>query len=160
MGLGRLTSNSIITWTYTNQTTSWLVPHWSTLVHGRATGKHEFTRIITARTWGSYHLPPYSIPYVWPWDQHPNVILSRDSQVGVPKFPKLKLMWLWGPITLCADLQLKWGLKQSCSPCWKLFNGMSHITCTQGNHGNSWLLMVKSQITNLTLGPSFGHNVC
>ncbi len=33
---------------------------------------------------GSHHLPSYSILCDWPWDQHPNVILSQDSQVGVP----------------------------------------------------------------------------
>jgi hypothetical protein len=53
---------------------------------------------------GSHHLPPYSILCAWPWDQHPNVILSQDSQVGVPKFPKLGLLQLWRPIILCAYL--------------------------------------------------------
>jgi hypothetical protein len=38
---------------------------------------------------GSHHLPPYSIHCTRPRDQHPNVILSWDSYVGVPKFPKL-----------------------------------------------------------------------
>jgi len=27
---------------------------------------------------------PYSILYAWPWGQHQNVILSPDSQVGLP----------------------------------------------------------------------------
>jgi hypothetical protein len=40
---------------------------------------------------GSHHLPPYSILYAWPQDQHPNDILSRDPQVRVLKFPKLRL---------------------------------------------------------------------
>jgi hypothetical protein len=109
--------------------------------------------------------------------------------MGVPKFPKLGLPWLclqtsdwdevWskvpngspeipkvgipatlGPITLSADLQLRWGLKQSCSPCRELSNDMWHATCTQGNRGDSWLLVVGSQINNLTHGPSFGHNLC
>jgi hypothetical protein len=70
--------------------------------------------------------------------------------VGVSKFPHFGLARLWGPITLRVDLRLKWGLKQSCSPYWKLSNSMSHATCTQGNWGDS----------NLTLGPSFGHNLC
>jgi len=35
---------------------------------------------------------------------HPNVILFRDSQVGVPKFLKLELPQLWRPITLCENL--------------------------------------------------------
>jgi hypothetical protein len=109
---------------------------------------------------GSYHLPPYSILYACPWGQHPNVILSQDSQMGVPKFPKLGPPWLWRCITLCANLQLKWGLKQTCSPCWKLFTGMWHITFMQGNQGNFWLLVVGSQIGNLTPDLSFGHNLC
>jgi hypothetical protein len=80
--------------------------------------------------------------------------------MGVPKFPKLGLPWLWGPITLCADLRLKWGLKKSCSPHREIFNIMSHATCTQGNWVDSWLLVVRSQTVNLTLGLFFGHNLC
>jgi hypothetical protein len=37
---------------------------------------------------------------------------------------------------------------------------MSHATCTQGNWVDSRLLVVKSQIANLILGPSFDHNLC
>jgi hypothetical protein len=55
---------------------------------------------------------------------------------------------------------LRWGLKQSCSPRWELSNGISHATYTQKNQGDSWLLVVGSQIVNLTLDPSFGHNLC
>jgi hypothetical protein len=51
-------------------------------------------------------------------------------------------------------------LKQSCSPRWKLSNDMWHTTWTQGNQGDSWLLVVGSQIAKLTLDPSFGHNLC
>jgi hypothetical protein len=109
---------------------------------------------------GSHHLPPCSILCAWAWGQHPNVILSRDSQMGVPKFPKLGFPWLWGPITLCVDLQLRWGLKKSCSPRQELFKGMWHAIYTQGSQGNSQILVVESQIDNLTSGPSFGHNLC
>ncbi len=49
---------------------------------------------------------------------------------------------------------------QSFCPCWELWNGMSHTTYMQGNRGDSWHLVVRSQITNLTPGPSFGHNLC
>jgi len=31
---------------------------------------------------------------------------------------------------------------------------------TQRNQGDSWLLMVESQIDNLTLDLSFNHNLC
>ncbi len=37
---------------------------------------------------------------------------------------------------------------------------MLHVICTQGNRGDSWLLMVESQTSNLTPGSSFGHNLC
>jgi hypothetical protein len=32
---------------------------------------------------------PYTIFCAWTWDRHSNVILSRDSQIGVSNFPKL-----------------------------------------------------------------------
>jgi hypothetical protein len=53
---------------------------------------------------GSHHLPLYNILCAWPRDQHPNVILFRDSQVGVLKFPKLGFSRFWRPITLCENL--------------------------------------------------------
>ncbi len=109
---------------------------------------------------GNHHFLPYSILCASPRGPHPNGFLSQDSQVGVPKLPKLGLLQLWSPIILCVDLRSRWGLKQSCSPCRELSNGMSHITCTQGNRSDSWLLMIGSQIANLTLDPSFGHNMC
>jgi hypothetical protein len=79
---------------------------------------------------GSDHLPPYIILCAWPRDQLWNVILFQDSQVGVPKFSKLGLLQLWRPITLCADLRLRWSLKKSCNPCQEIFNSMWHAICT------------------------------
>jgi hypothetical protein len=109
---------------------------------------------------GSHHLPPYSILCAFPRGPHPNGILSRDSQMGISKFPKLGFSQLWGPITLCVDLQLGWGLKQSCSPCWELSNDKLQGTCTQGSQVDFWLLVIGSQTTNLTLDLSIGHNLC
>jgi hypothetical protein len=80
--------------------------------------------------------------------------------MGVLKFPKLGLLQLWGPITLCSNLQLKWGLKQSCSPHQDLSNAMWHATFTQRSRVDYWLLVVGSQTVNLTSGLSFGHNLC
>jgi hypothetical protein len=80
--------------------------------------------------------------------------------MGVPKFSKLGLSRLWGPITLCSDLRLRWGLKQSFSPCRKLFNSMWNFTCTQGSRVDFRLLVVGSQTANLTPGLSFGRNSC
>jgi len=77
--------------------------------------------------------------------------------VGISKFPQLGLLRLWGPITLRANLRLKWSLKQRCSPHWELFNGMLHSTCMQGNWGDSQLLVVGSQIDSR---PFFCPNLC
>jgi hypothetical protein len=61
---------------------------------------------------------------------------------------------------MCVDLQLRWGLKKSCSLCQALFNSIWQPTWTQGYQGDSWFLAVGSQIGNLTPDPSFGHNLC
>jgi hypothetical protein len=82
--------------------------------------------------------------------------LSRDSRVGVSKSRQLGLPQLWSPITLRADLGLRCSLKQSCSSCRELSNGMFHVVCKQVNRVDSWLF----QIGNLSPGPSFGHNLC
>jgi hypothetical protein len=109
---------------------------------------------------GGHHLPPYSILCAFPRGPHPNGILSQDSQMGVPKFPKLGFLQLWRRITLCANFRWRWGLKQSCNIHQEISNSMSHATCTEGNWVNSWLLVVGSQIVKLTSGLSFGHNLC
>ncbi len=49
---------------------------------------------------------------------------------------------------------------QKCSPCRDIFNDMLHATCTRGNWVDSQLLVFGSQIANLTLDLSFGHNLC
>jgi hypothetical protein len=159
MGPGRFTSISI-THTYLHNPNNKLVnaklEHFWCMNEPRA--NLDSKDPSRSRLGGSHFLPPYSILCVQPWGQHPNGILSRDSQVGVPKFPKLGLPWLWGPITLCSDLRLRWGLKQNCRPCQELSNSIWHATYTQGNRGQ--FLVVGNQTANLTLGPSFGHNLC
>ncbi len=42
---------------------------------------------------------------------HPNAIFLGTPKLGVPKFLKLRTPPLWTPITSCANLQLKQGLK-------------------------------------------------
>jgi hypothetical protein len=86
--------------------------------------------------------------------------LSWDSWVGVLKLRQLGLPRLWSPITLWKDLGLKCNLKQSCSSCQDLFNGMSHALYDEVNRVDSWLFVVGSQIGSLIPGPSFGHNLC
>jgi hypothetical protein len=161
MGLGKQQAIQLFMRTYTNQTTSWLVHSWSTFgarMNHKQTQTHKTHHGPDLEE--SHHLFHYSIFYAWPRDQHPNVILSQKSQMGVSKFSKLGLTQLWGPITLCSNLWLKWGLKKSYSPCRELSNDMWHANCMQGNQGDSRILMVKSQIVNLIIGPSFGHNLC
>ncbi len=83
----------------------------------------------------------------------------KIAKMRVLKISNLGFLQLWAPITLCANFQLRWGSKQSYSPHQKLSNNMLHTTCTQGSHGDSWLLVVRSRIVNLTPSPSFGHIV-
>jgi hypothetical protein len=63
-------------------------------------------------------------------------------------------------ITFCSDLWLGWGLKQTCSSCQELFNGVLHFTWTHRGRVDSWLLVVRSQIASFTPGLSFCHNLC
>jgi hypothetical protein len=153
MGLRWVTSNSIIHASLhkpNNKLVSAKLKHFWCIDEPRAnTNSQDSPR---PRLEGSYHLPPYSILCAWPWNQDPNVILSQDSH--------LRFLQLWRPITLCANLQLRWGLEQSRSPCRELSKNMWYATCTQGSQGDSQLLMVGSQIGNLTPSPSFGHNLC
>jgi hypothetical protein len=130
-GLGKVTSKSIIHMDVhkpNNKLVSVLLEHFLCIDETRA--KMDSQDSSRPELGGSHHLPPYSILYACPWGQHPNGILSQDSQVKVLKFPKLGLSWFWRPITLCVNLRLKWGLKQSCSLHWDPFNVMWHSTRT------------------------------
>jgi hypothetical protein len=109
---------------------------------------------------GSHHFPPYNILCVFPWHPHPNGFLSRDSQGGVSKLSWFGFPGLCKVITLCPDLRLGWGLKQTCSSPWELSNGVLHSTCTHKGRVDSQLLVVGSQTASLTPGPSFYHNLC
>jgi hypothetical protein len=71
--------------------------------------------------------------------------------VGVPR--------LWKLITLDWRVWSQRGLNQSCSPCRDLSNAMSHFQFGGREEVDSRLLMVGSQIVNLTPDPSFAHNL-
>jgi hypothetical protein len=109
---------------------------------------------------GNHHLPPYSILYITLSHLHSNGTFSQDSQSGVQKLSQFRLPRVWAFITSCSDLQLGWGLMQTCSSLWELFNVVSCSTCTHRGRVDSRLLVIGSQTTNLTLGPSFDHNLC
>ncbi len=161
MGLGRLTNN-LFTHTNLHKPNNKLVSaqleHFWCQDELRANSDSQDSPRL--RLGGSHHLPPYSIFCAWPWDQHPNGILSWDSQVGVPKFPKLGLSQLWGAHNSVCKPSIHIRLKKIYSPFQELSNGMSHVTCTQRNWGDSQLLVVGNQTTNLTPNPSLGHNLC
>jgi hypothetical protein len=161
MRIGKMTSNQSFAWTCTNQTTSWLVDSLSTFV---VRTNHEQIRIHKI-----YHGPDLGEVTTFPLivcSMLGHMIITQmaffspKSRVEVPKFPKLGLPRLWGPIILGADLWLTWSLKQSFNHCQELSNGMSHVPCMQGNQGNFKLLVVGNQIGNLTFDLSFGHNLC
>ncbi len=103
---------------------------------------------------------PYNIFYTCLRGPHLNDFLSRDSQMRVPKLPRLKLLKFCNAIILCVDPRLGWGLKQSCSPHRELYNCVLHATYTQGNPVDSQLFVFGSQIVNLTFVFSFNHNLC
>jgi hypothetical protein len=108
---------------------------------------------------GSHHLPPYSILCVTPREPHPNGTFSWDSQGGVPKLFRVELSRLWTLISPSSNLRLEWGLNQSCSSLWELFNAWSHSFCRRREEVDSQLLVVESQTASLTPDPSFAHNL-
>ncbi len=125
---------------------------------GRATGNLDSQDSSRPGLGESQQLPPYSILCASSRGPHSNDFLCRD--LGVPKLSTLGLPQLSGLIPLCVNLWLRWGLNQSFSSSRELFNSMLHVTFMQVNLVDSQLLVVESQTANLTLRPSFGHNLC
>jgi hypothetical protein len=117
-------------------------------------GKLRLTRLTTARTWGKPLPSPLYTTCLSKWHFVPRL------PNGSPEIAKVKTPATLGPITLCEDLRLKWGLKQSCSLRQELSEGMLHITYMQGNRVDSRFLVIGNQIANLTPDPFFGHNLC
>ncbi len=108
---------------------------------------------------GRHHLPPYSIICSFAQRLHPNGSFSRDSQGGVLKLSRFGLSRLWSSITSRPELGLRRGLYQRLSSCQKLSNAMSPSRCRRRKEVDSRLLVVGSQIANLTLDLSFAPNL-
>jgi hypothetical protein len=83
----------------------------------------------------------------------------RTPKLGVSKLPRLGLLTFWKAIISCANLWLRWELKQNYSPHHNLSNDMWHPTYMHVFQGDSRLLVVGSQIANLTPNISFSHNL-
>ncbi len=73
--------------------------------------------------------------------------------------PGFGLPGLWDIIASRPDFRSGRGLNQTCSPLRELSNAMSHSPSACRERVDSWLLVVESQIANLTPGPSFAHNL-
>jgi hypothetical protein len=147
-----------------NQTTSWLMHSWNIFGawtnHGQ-TQIHKIHKTHHSPNLGEATTFPLTVLFV---PSH-GPCTQMSFCLGTPKLGVLKygLPRLWRPITCCANFRLKWGLKQSYSPCWELSKDMWHTTYALVNQGNYQLLMVKSQTANLTPDhsqPFFGHNLC
>jgi hypothetical protein len=108
---------------------------------------------------GSHHLPPYSILCSSSPKLHPNGSFSQDSQVRVPKLSRVGVPGLWTAIAPRPELGSGRGLNQSCSSCQELSNAVLHSLRRRREEVDSRLLVVGSQIDNLTPGPSFSHNL-
>jgi hypothetical protein len=66
---------------------------------------------------------------------------------------------LWDIIASHLDLRSRQGLNQTCIPLWELSKAASHSPSARRERVDSRLLVVGSQIANLTPGPSFAHNL-
>ncbi len=69
------------------------------------------------------------------------------------------LLGLWTAITPRPELESGRVLNQSCSSRWELSNAVSHSSRRRREEVDSRILVVGSQIANLTPGPSFAHNL-
>ncbi len=65
----------------------------------------------------------------------------------------------WELITPDCQVRLRRGLNQTCSPRRDLSNDVSHCQFRDREEVDSRLLVVGSQIVNLSPGPSFAHNL-
>jgi len=90
---------------------------------------------------------------------HPNGSFSRDSQIGVSKLSRVRILGLWTLVAPRPKLGSRRGLNQSCSSRQELFNAMLHSLRQRREEVNSRLLMVGSQTGSLTPDLSFVHNL-
>jgi len=118
--------------TCTNQTTSWLMHSWSTF-GARTNHIHTWTH-------KTHHGPDFFFVILFVISHEGYIQMSfypKTPNLGVLKFSKLGLLLFWKPIIFCANLQLKWSLKQSFILHRDFSKDMWHATCTQVSQGES-----------------------
>jgi hypothetical protein len=92
---------------------------------------------------------------------------AHTQVVVCPGTPKVEsrnclgfgLPGLWDILVSRPDLRSGRGLNQTCSPLRELSNAELHSLSARRERVDSRLLVVRSQIANLTPGPSFAHNL-
>jgi hypothetical protein len=99
-----------------------------------------------------YHSPTCNILYAFLHGLHPNGTFSRDTCVGVPKF--------WTFTSSSNQTCFEHAREIFYSPWKDLSNNVLHNLIE--NHLTLILrgFVIGSQISNLTLNPSFDHNSC
>jgi hypothetical protein len=91
---------------------------------------------------------------------HTQVVVCLETpKVESRNCPGFGLPGLWDIIASRPNLQSGQGLNQTCSPLRELSNAMLHSPSARRERVDSRLLVVRSQIANLTPGPSFAHNL-
>jgi hypothetical protein len=130
--------SQLFTRTYTNQMTSWLVYNWSTFGARTNHGQTQIHKIHHGLNLGEATTFPLIVFYVPGHEAYTQMSFCL-------KTPKLGLPQLWRPITSCANLRLKRGLKQSCNLHWEISSSMWNATYTQVNQGDYRLLVMENQ---------------
>ncbi len=171
MELGRVDKLHSLTWACTQPTQSGQCIVGTFLVLGRTTGNMNTQDSPQPRLGGSHHLPPYSILCTSPRSLHPNGFSLLGLPRGSPEIAPTRTPTTLEPHNFAsrpriqvrskAKLQLlSRAFQRYVAGHQKLFNGMSHVVCSQVNWVNSQLFLIENQTDNLTPDSSFGHNLC
>jgi len=160
--LGRGFSTSSLN-LHPKQTTKWLVPimghPW---VLGQATGTLDH-KTHHGPDSGEATTSPHIVFSTTPREGYIQMALfpgtPKLESRNCPKIVPVGVPGLWELITPNCQVWTQRGLNQTCSPRRDLSNDISHFQFRGQKEVDSWLLVVGSQIANLTLGPSFAHNL-
>ncbi len=114
--------------TCTNQTISWLVRNYNTFGARTNHGQTRTHKIHHGPDLGEATTFPLIVYYVPSHETSTQMSFCPGTHLGVPKFPKLGLSQLWGPITLCINVRLRW--KYEKYEKFKKFDKVAHGSST------------------------------